>query len=77
MVNMEVHLPQNQEVQLNELSAKTGRGTDDLVQEAVAQLLAQNAWFKQQVQVGIDQMARGEGFDEEEMDARVERMLQP
>ena len=76
MVNMEVHLPQNQEVQLNELSAKTGRGTDDLVQEAVAQLLAQNAWFKQQVQVGIDQMARGEGFDEEEMDARVERMLQ-
>jgi predicted transcriptional regulator len=77
MVNMEVHLPQNQEVQLNELSAKTGRGTDDLVQEAVAQLLAQNAWFKQQVQVGIDQMARGEGFDEEEMDARVERKLQP
>jgi predicted transcriptional regulator len=76
MVAMEVYLPQNQEVQLNELSAKTGRGTDDLVQEAVAQLLAQNEWFQQQVRIGIDQISRGEGIEEAEMDARVERMLQ-
>jgi predicted transcriptional regulator len=76
MVNMEVQLLQDQEIQLNELSARTGRGTDDLLQEAVAQLLAQNEWFKQQVQIGIDQISRGEGFDEAEMDARVERMLQ-
>jgi predicted transcriptional regulator len=73
---MEVQLLRNQEVQLNELSAKTGRGTDDLVQEAVAQLLAQNEWFKQQVQIGIDQISRGEGIDEAEMDTRVEKMLQ-
>ena len=73
---MEVHLPQNQEVQLNELAAKTGRGTDELVQEAVAKLLAHNEWFKAQVQIGIDQIARGEFIEEEEMDARVERMLQ-
>jgi predicted transcriptional regulator len=76
MVAMEVHLLQNQEVQLNELSAKTGRGTDDLVQEAVAQLLAQNEWFQQQVQAGIDQISRGEGIEEADMDARFERMLQ-
>ena len=76
MVTMEVHLLQYQEVQLNELSAKTGRGTDDLVQEAVGQLLAQNEWFKQQVQIGIDQISRGEGIEEAEMDARIERMLQ-
>jgi len=37
---MEVHLPQIQEAQLNELAARTGRGTDELVQEAVAKLLA-------------------------------------
>jgi predicted transcriptional regulator len=73
---MEVSLPQNQESQLNELALKTGRGTDDLVQEAVARLLAHNEWFKQQVQVGIDQIARGEFIEQEEMDARVERMLQ-
>jgi predicted transcriptional regulator len=73
---MEVHLPQNQEAQLNELAAQTGRGTDDLVQEAVARLLAHDEWFKEQVQVGIDQIKRGEFLEEEEMDARVERMLQ-
>ena len=76
MVAMEVYLPQNQEVQLNELSAKTGRGTDDLVQEAVAQLLAQNEWFERQVRIGVDQISRSEGIEQAEMDARVERMLQ-
>ena len=73
---MEEHMPRNQEVQLNELAAKTGRGTDDLVQEAVARLLAHNEWFKAQLQIGIDQIARGEFIEEEEMDARVERMLE-
>ena len=73
---MEVHLPDTQESQLNELAAKTGRGTDELVQEAVAKLLSHNEWFKQQVQIGVDQIARGEFIEEEEMDARIERMLQ-
>ena len=72
---MEIHLIENQEAELNELAAKTGRGVDDLVQEAVAKLLAHNEWFVQQVQIGIDQIARGEFLEEEEMDARVERML--
>src|SRR5713101_8431675 len=71
---MEVHLLQNQEAQLNELAIKTGRETDELVQEAVAKLLAHNEWFKQQVQIGIDQIERGEFIEEEEMDARVERL---
>jgi predicted transcriptional regulator len=73
---MEVHLPQVQEAQLNQLAAKTGRSTDDLLQEAVARLLVHDEWFQKQVQVGIDQIARGEFIDEDEMDARVERMLQ-
>jgi hypothetical protein len=33
---MEVHLPHQQGAQLNALAAQTGRGTDELVQEAVA-----------------------------------------
>ena len=73
---MEVHLPQQQEAQLNDLAAQTGRGTDELLQEAVARLLADNECFKQQVQIGIDQINRGEFIEEDEMDARVARMLQ-
>ena len=72
---MEVHLLDKQESELSELAVTTGRGTNDLVQEAVAQMLAHNEWFKQQIQIGIDQIARGEYIEEEEMDARVERML--
>jgi predicted transcriptional regulator len=70
-----VQLPQSQETQLDELAARTGRGTDALAQEAVGQLLVRNGRFKKQVQVGIDQIKRSEFIEEEEMDARVERML--
>ena len=73
---MEVHLPTEQEAQLHDLATKTGRGTDDLMQEAVAKLLSDHEWFKQRVQIGIDQFARGEFIEEDEMDARIERMLQ-
>jgi predicted transcriptional regulator len=38
---------------------------DELVQEAVARMLAHNDWFKAQVQIGIDQIARGEFIEEE------------
>ena len=72
---MEVHLPEQQEAQLNDLAAQTGRNKEELVQEAVARLLAHNEWFQAQVQIGIDQIAGGEFLEEEEMDARVERML--
>jgi predicted transcriptional regulator len=72
---MEVSLLESQEAQLNNLALRTGRGTDELIQEAVARLLAHDEWFKEQVQVGIDQIARGEFIEEEEMDARVKRML--
>jgi len=70
-----VSLLDSQEAQLNDLALRTGRGTDELIQEAVSRLLAHNEWFKEQVQIGIDQIARGEFIEEEEMDARVKRML--
>lgn len=36
-----------------------------------------NAWFKEQVQIGIDQVARGEFIEEEGMNLRIKRMLEP
>jgi hypothetical protein len=53
---MEVHLPVNHQDELNELSARTGQRTDELVQEAIARLLANDKWFNEQVQIGIDQI---------------------
>jgi predicted transcriptional regulator len=40
-------------------------------------MFAYNESFKAQVQIGIHQIERGEFLEEEEMAARVERMLRP
>jgi len=74
---MEVSLSPYQEAQLNELATTTGRGTDELLREAGDGLLAYNNWFKDQVQVGLDQISRGEFVEDEEVRARIERMFQP
>ena len=72
---MEVHLPESQEAQLVDLAAKTGRGTDELVQEAVPRMPAHADSMRRQVQVGLDQIARGEFLEEKQMKRRVDGML--
>jgi predicted transcriptional regulator len=71
---MELQLPERQAAGLASLSVRTGRSASELAAEAVDRLLAHESWFDSQVQLGIDQMARGEFLEEEEMDVRVTRM---
>jgi predicted transcriptional regulator len=72
---MNLQLPERQAAGLTSLSTRTGRSTSELAAEAIDRLLAQENWFDAQVQLGIDQIARGEFLEEEEMDARVARMM--
>jgi len=72
---MDLQLPERQAAGLANLSALTGRSAGELVAEAVDRLLAHESWFDTQIQLGIDQIARGEFLEEEEMDARVARMM--
>jgi predicted transcriptional regulator len=72
---MDLQLPERQAAGLASLSTRTGRSASELAVEAVDRLLAQENWFDAQVQLGIDQMVRGEFLEEEEMDARVARMM--
>jgi predicted transcriptional regulator len=72
---MELQLPERQAAELASLSTRTGRSPDELVVDAVDRLLAHEAWFDAQVQLGIDQIARGELLEEEQMDVRVARMM--
>jgi predicted transcriptional regulator len=74
---MELQLPDRQAAELANLSSRTGRSPSDLVVEAVDRLLEQETRFEEQVQLALDQIARGEFLEEEEMDARVARMLRP
>jgi len=72
---MDLQLPERQTTELASLSSRTGRSATDLVVEAVDRLIAEENWFAEQVQLGIDQIARGEFLEEEEMDVRVARMI--
>jgi len=72
---MDLHLTEQQLNSLAVLSAQTGRSADDLVRDALDRMLAHEKWFEGQVQIGIDQIARGEFLEENEMDERVARLL--
>jgi len=72
---MEIELLPHQVAELNEIAAQTGRGTDELVRQAVDQLLSENEWLRQEARVGIEEIERGEFIDEDEMAVRVGRLL--
>ena len=72
---MDVHLPERQSAELAGMASRTGRSEQELLAEAVDRMVADQRWFDAQVQVGIDQIARGEFIEEDEMDARVARMM--
>ena len=72
---MEVHFTPEQEAQLSQIASRAGTDTERLVKDAVLRLLEQDARFRAAVREGIAQADRGEFIEEEEMDARIERIL--
>ena len=72
---MEVHLSPEQEAQLSQLAARTGRDTTQLVQEAVDRLLDYDTWFIKEVEKGQAQAARGELIEHDEVIARIDKRL--
>jgi predicted transcriptional regulator len=72
---MEVHFTPEQEEQLSEMASHAGTNTEQLVKSAALRLLEQDARFRAAVRAGMAQADRNEFIEEEEMDARIERML--
>jgi len=72
---MEVHLAQHQEAQLKDLAAKTGRGTEELVQQAVARMLEYDVEFLKAVEVGRGSGRRGDLLEHDEVVERIEQMF--
>lgn len=72
---MEVHFTPEQEAQLSQIASHAGTDKERLVKDAVVRLIEQDARFRDAVREGIAQADRGEFIEEEEMDARIERML--
>lgn len=76
-MTMKLDLTQDQMEQLNQISTATGRGTDELVREAIDNLLSHDEWFREQVQTGLDQAERGEFLTGEDVRARLDRVFRP
>ncbi len=72
---MEVHLAENQEAQLNELAVRTGRGTDELLQRAVARMLEYDTRFIEAVEEGRASARRGDLLEHDEVVERIEQMF--
>jgi predicted transcriptional regulator len=73
---MNVHFTPEQEAQLFQIATKEGTDPERLVKDAALRLLQQDARFRAAVREGIAQADRGEFIEEDEMDARLEQMLQ-
>jgi predicted transcriptional regulator len=72
---MEVQLSAEQEAQLAEIATKAGTNPERLAKDVLVRYLDDEARFLAAVEKGIAAAERGEFIEEEEMDARIERMF--
>jgi predicted transcriptional regulator len=72
---MEVHFTPEQEAKITQIAASTGTDPEALVKDATMRLLDEDARFRAAVLEGKAYADRGEFIEEEEMDARIEQML--
>lgn len=74
---MEVPLTPEQEARIEQIAARAGINSQRLANDVLARYLDDEARFLAAVERGIAAAERGEFIEEDEMDARVERMFQP
>lgn len=74
---MEVQLTPQQEAQLAEIAIRAGTNPERLAKDVLVRYLDDEVRFLAAVEKGIAAAERGEFIEEEEMDARIERMFNP
>jgi predicted transcriptional regulator len=72
---MEVSFTPEQESQLSRIAVHAETDAEHLLKRAALRLLEQDSRFRAGVQRGLNAAARGDFIEEEEMDARIDRML--
>ncbi len=72
---MEINLSPELQAKLDRIAAQQGRDTESLVHEAVERLVGYDEWFIGQVEKGLAQVDRGEVLEQEEVAARMERLI--
>lgn len=74
---MEVHLTPEQQSQFEQMATQAGTNPARLAEDVLVRYLDDEARFLAAVEKGIAAAERGEFIEEDEMDARVERMFKP
>ena len=74
---MEVQLTPEQEARLGQIATKAGTNPERLAKDVLDRYLDDETRFLAAVEKGIAAAERGEFIEEEEMDARIERMFNP
>jgi len=76
---MEVHFTPEQEAQLSEIARHSGTDTERVVvvKEAALRLLQEDEHFRASVRKGLEQANRVQFVEEQEMESRIDRMLEP
>jgi predicted transcriptional regulator len=72
---VEVHFTPEQEAQIAQIATKAGSNPERLVKDVVVRYLTDEARFLAAVEKGLAAAGRREFIEEDEMDARVERMF--
>ncbi len=72
---MEVKFTPEQEARITKMADESGTDPDRLVRDVVSRYLDDEARFLAAVEKGLAAAEHGEFIEEEEMDARVERMF--
>lgn len=74
---MEVHFTPELQDRLNQVAAENSSGSEEYVQQLVEHYLDHDAWFRQRVRKGLEQLDRGEFVTHEEIGSRIEKMFRP
>ncbi len=72
---MEVKLSPELQAKVDRAAAESKSGTEEYVQQLVEHYIDHDAWFRQQVTRGLEQLDRGESLSHEEVGVRLEQMF--
>jgi predicted transcriptional regulator len=72
---MEVKPSRELQAKVDRAAAENKSGTEEYVQQVVEQYVDHDAWFRQQVTRGLEQLDRGEFLTHEEVGARIDQMF--
>ena len=72
---MDISFTPEVEARLNRIASETGRGTDQVIQEAVERFVEYDEWFVGEVDKGLAQADSGEVIEHGDVVSRIEKHL--